>query len=54
MALEATTIIVDVPKVAAYGFGPLSAVLGDISAIYTDHKVRSPSPIEIPLLLTHL
>jgi len=51
-SLEATAIPVDIPKVAAYGFSSLSAILGDISALYTDLKVRLQLPYQnLPLTI---
>ena len=42
--LGASVARVDVQKEAAHGFGPLKDVLGTISAVYTDHEVRSRPP----------
>jgi len=47
VAVDVTKDPVDVVKEPADGFSPLKAVLGDISAVYTNHKVRLQPPLKI-------
>jgi len=46
MALRAAPILVDVAKEDTHGFGPLKAILGAISGIYTDREVRLRPPVQ--------
>jgi len=46
MALGAAPVLVDVAKENTYGFGPLEAILGAISAIYINHEVRLRPPVQ--------
>ena len=46
MVPEATSAFVRVANETEHGFSPLSTVLGAISAVYTDHKVRLRSPAQ--------
>ena len=51
--LGASVARVDVQKEATRGFGPLKDVLGTISAVYTDHEVRSRPPAQFFFSLTN-